>query len=250
MDFDLFVASFRGESHRPLVKTKNNVIGGKIVDRKSKPMSRIAVEVALANTNKAPNMSRKRKGTALYPFPAFDKCDSLLFFPSSFSSFLNSGDISNLARLMKTRIDMDCKVHLCGMIMGIPQMIRVFECMNDLHPDNISCVHTTNVVGNQIRAVMYSKYTESKTLRASLSQTYPDKEIFQLCASATVDPVKLNQFLATRPVSEQQPLTNLFYEHGELLIYAKTYLTLTFDETTKTITNFAMDCEYTSFTAL
>ena len=250
MDFDLFVASFRDEPHRALVKSRNKVIGGKLVDRKSKPVSRIAVEVALANTNKGPNMSRKRKGAALHPFPVFDRCDSLLFFPTSFSSFLNSGDMSNLARLMKTRIDMDCTVHLCGLVLNIPKMVKIFECMNDLHPDNITCVHTTNVVGNQLRAVMYCKYTESKFLRETLTQTYPDKETLLLCTSACTDMMKLNQFLATRPESEQPHLSDLFCNHGELLVYSKTYLTLTFDETTKTITNFAMDCEFTSFSAL
>jgi hypothetical protein len=46
-----------------------------------------------------PTMSRKRKAQQLFVFPSFDKCDSLVFFPSSFARCVNSYDMKELGKL-------------------------------------------------------------------------------------------------------------------------------------------------------
>lgn len=227
---------------KPVVKSSTT----KLV-RKSKP---IAVEVALANNTKGPNMSRKNQGTKIYSFPSFDKCDSLSFFPSTFTSFINSGDINSLRRLMKTRIDKDCKFDLSGHILSIPSLLAVFECMNELRPDCVLCVHTTKVVGNQIQALIYSKYTESKALRETLNLTYPDRDAFNICTSNNSSLGRLHDFITNRPYEERIALTAIATQSSEIMVYGRAYLTLTFDESTKNVTNLSMDCEFTSVVAV
>ncbi len=236
-----FLVEGRNESMRPLVKPMGKRNGGKI---RPKP---VAVEVALQITNKGPNMSRKSHKTKLYPFPSFDKCDSLLFFPSTFTSCLNSGDFVSLNKLMNSRIEKNCQVNLCDLVMDVTMLEKVFGCLNELRPDTIMCVHTTKVVGNQIRALIYFKYTDNKTLFERMQRTYPDKEVIAICAAPSSGPVKLQEFIDSKPVHERAALTNLVFGSNEVLIYGRTFMTLTFDDFTKTITKMDLACEFTSF---
>jgi hypothetical protein len=105
MDTNERMSSKLVKSQKPAKKRT----GGKIFV-KPQPMT---VETALTK-GKGPNMSRKNHRDQLYSFPVFDKCDSMMFFPAKFTSYLNSGDFTSLRRLMKTRFDKECTVNLCG----------------------------------------------------------------------------------------------------------------------------------------
>ena len=122
--------------------------------------------------------------------------------------------------------------------------------MNELRPDCVLCVHTTKVVGNEIRALIYSKFTESKALRETLNLTYPDREAFNICTSNNSSLSKMQDFITSKPDDERVALTTLATESSEVRVYGKAYLTLTFDEHTKNVTRFAMDCEFTSVVAM
>ena len=225
---------------KPVVKSSTT----KLV-RKSKP---IAVEVALANNTKGPNMSRKNQGTKIYSFPSFDKCDSLSFFPSTFTSFINSGDINSLRRLMKTRIDKDCTVDLCGCcVITVPQFIEVFECMNELHPDSMYCVDRTGLAGNEIRSLLHYKYTESKPVREGMKRNFPDNKLVDFCVPPSRNLVKLQLFLDSQPRKVSRELAKIDYEAEEMVVYGTTNMILTFDDYTKTIVHIKLEDRFTSF---
>jgi hypothetical protein len=155
------------------------------IDRRRKPKSKIIpIEVMMSmshRTHRSPNMSKKIGGTKLYPFPSFDKCDSLLFFPSTFSSCVNSADLSSLEKLLRQRTDKNCTFHACGKEMDLDAYIGMFEMMNEMHPDSVTCVHQTKVVENQIRVTFYFKYTENKFLRTVVEKRIaPDHLLWRL----------------------------------------------------------------------
>lgn len=202
----------------------------------------------LANRHKGPNMSRTTQGTKLCPFPVYNKCDSLEFFPAAFTSLLNSGDFNNFRRLMKTRFDRDCLVSLCdGLLLDVSMFVKCFEYMNELRPDTVMCVHTTKVVGNKICALLYFKFTESKTLRAAVEANYPDKEIVDLCHPPAHNEGKLLPFLDSKSEEERERLAKIAFEADEMVVYAMSYMTLTIDEVSKQVTRFDLDSEFTSF---
>lgn len=209
----------------------------------------IAIEDTLANTGnrKSPNMSRKNQGTKIYSFPVFDKCDSLVFFPATFTSMLNSGDFMNFRRLMKTRFDKDCIVSFCSSGQtNIAQFVKRFECINEISPDSVQCVHTTTVVRNQIRSVIYFKMTESKTLREAVERSYPDRDVLKMCLTPAENTTKLLSFLESKSDKVRKRISKIVHEADEMLVYGRTFMTLTFDKSTKSVTRLDFDGEFTS----
>lgn len=227
------------------VKTK----GGKIV-RKAKVLP-IEISMAIAHRNhRGPNMSRKNSGTQLYPFPSFDKCDSLLFFPSTFSSCLNSADMVGLEKLLKHRTDKRCDFTIGERSMDVDTCVLAFELATEMHPDSVICVHQTKVVGNQIRALMYFKYTENRMIRKSLENTTSDPSLLEVCPTPRSNTPLLNAYLSTKSEEEQFQLSALVCSTEELVVYGTSTLVLTFDDMTKKITRFEGNCVYTSFGAV
>lgn len=224
------------------VRTK----GGKVV-RKAKV---IPIEVTMAIANRGPNMSRKNGGTRLYPFPSFDKCDSLLFFPTTFTSCLNSGDFVSLMKLLKSRVNKDCEISIAGQRMDIDLCVGAFEMSNEVHPDTICCVHSTKVVGNEIRSFMYFKYTENKALRRAMEKSTRDTSMLDLCPTPRANTEVLDNFLLTKSAEESFLLSALVATAEEIVVYGTSTLTLTFEDYTKKITHLDMKCEYTSFSAV
>lgn len=224
------------------VRTK----GGKVV-RKAKV---IPIEVTMAITHRGPNMSRKKQGTRLYPFPSFDKSDSLLFFPTTFTSCLNSGDYVSLGKLIKSRVDSDCEMTIAGQKMDPDMCVGTFEISHEAHPDTICCVHSTKVVGNQIRSFMYFKYTENKALRIALEKSARDTSLLKFCPTPQSNTAALYSFLSTKSPEERLALSALVETAEEIVVYGTSVLTLTFEDYTKKITHFDMVCEFTSFQAV
>jgi len=221
----------------------------KKVSRIRRRASPVDVEKALTNgLNKGPNMSRKHGGTKLHPFPVFDKCDSLIFFPAQFTSILNSGDFNSFRRLMKTRFDKDCVVNLCaGLAVNVPMFVKCFEFMEQLRPDTVMCVHTTKVVGNQICSLIYFKFTESKPLRAAVIKSCSDQAVVHICQPTNHNDAKMVPFLSSKTEKERARLSKIIYEADEMVVYGTTYLTLTFDDVTKCVTRLDMDSDFTTF---
>jgi len=218
--------------------------------RKSKVPSVDIANAISHKANKGPNMSRKISGTKLYPFPSFDKCDSLLFFPSTFASCMNTADWIGLGKLLKQRTDKSCGFFMCGKEMDLDTYLYVFGITNDMHPDCMAAVHQTKVVGNQIIAMIYYKYSENTVLRKAVEETISDPTLLDICPTPRSNtPLVLDAFLAPKSEEEKASLTALVNSTEEIKVFGKGLLTLTFDDATHKITRFDSSCEYTSFSA-
>lgn len=114
-----------------------------------------------------PNVSRRPHSTILYAFPSFDKCDALLYLPTTMTRHLNSGDTSSLAKLFTTHVDRNCKVNMTRCfkeVTSIEQLFKSLKFTNQLHPDRMMCVHTTKVVENKLHSSIHLKYTDARTI--------------------------------------------------------------------------------------
>lgn len=115
-------------------------------------------------------MSKHVQSARLCAFPSFDKCDSLVYFPTSMTRFFNSNDFASLRKLFTTHMDKNCKVNIKGIMLTAPKYIDVMENLEGLYPDKISCVHETKVKDNTIYASVYCKFTENATVYDSVAR--------------------------------------------------------------------------------
>jgi hypothetical protein len=213
------------------------------VKNRPKRAKGVALEISLAAMSGGSNISWKATGS----FPSYNRCDSLLFFPATFTNCLNSGDFVSLNKLIHSRIDQNCEFKLAESRISLEGMLIVLELMNDLHPDSVHFVHTTKVVGNQIRASMCYKYTDNMKLRQALAGTFPDTRIFKACAGPRGDPEQRTQYVNNRPDDEKADiLYNLAFAE-EVVVYGNSYMTLTFDDYSKKVIALSLGCEFTSF---
>jgi hypothetical protein len=225
----------------------NSSSSKKAPKRYPKKAKRVALEVSLAATNRGPNMSRKTAGSTIYSFPSFDKCDSLLFFPATFT---NSGDFPSLVKLIQSRIDQRCDIVMASVNVNAATMVNMFELMNEVHPDSVICVVATKVVENQIRAKMCYKYTDNRTLRQAMERSFPNPVVYKACSGPRTDADLLMQFVESKPPHERAEIAFTLAHAEEVVIYGNSYMTITFDDYTKKVTALQLECEFTSFRAV
>jgi len=184
----------------------------------------------------------------LVAFPQFDKCDSLVYFPHSYSRHLNCGDVTATSALLYTHADKDCQVKcVCGTetyFYPVKQLRMVLNMSNDLGPDRIMCVHTTKVVDNQIRSVIYMKLTDSQSLYSAVCGNAEDPAQRQLAKRSN----RFQQFL-TQPglnAEVKQGVEEHAKADDDVLLYMRMDFVLTFDDRTRKITFIESDVQLTS----
>jgi len=217
----------------------------------AKKAKAVPLEQILAmSCNRAPNMSRKVPGLVLYSFPSFDKCDSLLFFPSTLTACINSGDQQSLKSLLKSRINSQCVITGRGRSLDFDTFLYVFSLLDQLHPDSVMCVYSTKVVQNEIRTCIHFKCTETKSIRDAVKRTVSDPTLLDLSPAPYDDLEGLSALLASKPEDEREEQLLLAHTAESVLIYGQSRMVLTFDDFTKKITRLDMNCWYTSFAAV
>jgi hypothetical protein len=106
-------------------------------------------------TGKKNDRSRARRfEPALYAFPSYDKCDSLLYFPNAMSRHTNSGDFAQLSRLFGSHLESDCHIALVDLNPSSKQLGRLFCFFTEVYPDFMMCVHSTRVEGKLTRLLL------------------------------------------------------------------------------------------------
>ena len=213
----------------------------------------MSVKQALLAYDQRPNMSRRPPTNVLVAFPTFDKCDSLVYFPTTFVRYLNSADIDAATKLLAKYLDKDCIIRLHGKhisevsFQNYKQMMTV---SNDLEPDRMMCVHSTKVVENKILSTIYLKVTDVQSLYMNLSRTskqFNDEE--KLKMGLYPDRVKRFQFYVEEtPVNDQvaQDLINYSLREDDVVMYMKIEFTLTVDDATRKVVHFTHAYELTS----
>eukprot|EP01032_Pedospumella_encystans_P009792 gene9792-11499_t len=236
-------------SARKVVKSRKSV-ASKTGFRKG-----MTIVQALGNSSgQQPNMSRRRPTSVIVAFPAFDKCDSLLYFPTTLIRFFNTTDMDAASKLMNKYFDKDCKVKVQGKNaceISTQSYQQVVTMGNEIGPDRIMCVHSTKVIENQILSSIYVKFTDIQPLYTILAQT--SNILFNgegvLSSGLYPDRVRRFQHFATelsRCEQVAQDLIAYSLREEDVLMYMRIDFTLTIDDMTRKILHFTHAYEITS----
>lgn len=225
---------------------RNSTAGYKIrINGKRRHITDKSVMSALCRTGLKPNVSRRPPSNILYAFPNFDKCDSLLYFPSTMTKYLNTGDMTALTKLFNTHLDKNCEVSAASCYKAISnaqQLLKTYELMNELQPDRIMCVHTTKVVKNQILASVHLKFTDCKAIYDSVyNNTLRHQQGHFLSGDRALDMKRRLEEDTTLPVSMKEQYLVMAEAASDFVVYVHLSMAFTFDDTTKKVTE--MSCE-------
>lgn len=197
-----------------------------------------------------PNMSRRLPfENILVAFPHFDKCDSLLYFPSSFARHLNSSDMNALTRLVTSHISKDCFIsmqHYFEESMSLKMFVDFHRMFDDMQPDRISCVYSTKVINNQIFASMHCKYTDNKILYDCAVRSDKDPRILRVLPANRKEYAKIK--IGTMQATEEEKERNMaLIEAGvDLIMHVRIDMVLTFDNYSKKIVKMHFSGQTTS----
>jgi len=180
----------------------------------------------------------------LYAFPSFDRCDSLLFLPSTMTGHINTSDLGSLGKLLSTHMDKNCSVrisHLGDAEICLSGLLRFHTLLHELNPDAIVCVHNTKVVENQIVATAYAKHTVNKTIYNSVARSTKDPLFEPMFGPQCDDRILRHLQHEGRLSEETRKLSNMVMNMDsgcDLLLYMRLDLVFTFDDFTKKITRY------------
>jgi hypothetical protein len=197
----------------------------------------------LSRRGKARERARQLK---LCAFPILDRCNSLLYFPSTFARVLNSGDYNELDRLVNTRLSRNCDIieHHPGRVFNLSQndFLGYLKCRDSAHPDGIACVHGVKVVENQIIATVYFKFTDNQFLYSSVVNAGA-----QSCGGILMPGVQRSERLIEQikpnfsSDNERNRAISLLNSNVDLIVHGSATLTLTIDDVSKKIRKLVFD---------
>lgn len=187
-------------------------------------------------------------------FPSFDRCDSLLFFPSAMARYLNSDDMKAASKLASTHLKSDCKISIdfCPeQNLNVKGLMKLSSILNEMQPDRVLCVHSTKVVGNQIRASVFFKSTESKAVTDGVKRATKDPLFSSVFHLSRNDRLKQRiREMKDLSAEEEHRLCDLVDSDVDLLVYVHLYMNITFDDITKKVTAFDVGGMLTSMHAV
>lgn len=198
---------------------------------------------------------RKRRGAPsatghkLYAFPSFDRSDALLFLPTTMISLLNAYDISGVSKLLQSHLDKNCAVevsHLSNEVVSVHALIQFHSLLTDLHPDSLTCVHTTKVVDNQIRASIYTKFTANKTIYDSVARMSKDPLFVPMFGLQREASIKRNLDIEKKTEHEKNQFIEIANTDADLLVYMHIEMVLTINDFTKKVTRYGCTARITS----
>ena len=213
----------------------------------------MTVKEVLEAGDQQPNMSRRTQTNVLVAFPAFDKCDSLVYFPTTLIRHLNTSDIDAATKLLNKYMHKRCTIMLQGKQptdMSLLNFTKMMTVTDDLEPDRIMCVRSTKVVENKIMATIYAKVTDIQPLYTNLSRTSSvlHEEGIQ---NMGIFPDRLRRFqyyAAESSHSEQvaQDLIAYSQQDEDVLIYMRVDFSMTIDDVSKKIVHFTHSMQLSS----
>jgi len=189
------------------------------------------------------------KKTPLFVFPSFDKCDSLVYLPTTLTRHLNTGDIPSVRKLLLKHLDRECNISIfhCFDNMSLKLLLSMYQLMDDMQPDRIMCVSSTRVVGNQILAQAHMKFTDNKLIHDTAVENVSDPILKPfLTKECREDGFKQKIVNEKRPPEEEAHMIAMVDSKQDLTVYVSMDFVLTFSEFTKKITSFACAGKVTS----
>jgi len=128
-----------------------------------------------------------------------------------------------------------------GVKMTLDPYLQINEFLVEANPDQISCVHDTRVIDNTIRASLFTKYTENKTIYETAAQSI--KQQFPTIFTSLSRKERWTKKLMSSRISvaDRQLVCELADTDVDLVVYANMEWVLTFDPDTRRITHMDFD---------
>lgn len=183
----------------------------------------------------------------LYAFPSFDKSKSMIYFASTYARLLNSGELDELGRVIKAYCAKDCPVKLHEtLIVSTVQYVDLLSIANIFHPDSMCCMHSTKVIENTIKSVLYFKYTDVPEMYTYADTVVTDPAYKWVYVGKRKNILRRNLQLDKQSEETQRRIYDLLDKNESVQVYGKIVLTLTCDHFTKKIVHVDYDSIYTS----
>lgn len=206
-----------------------------------------------ASKAKAGNSSITQNSLRLRAFPDFHKCDALQYFPSTLARHLNSGDFSSLHELLKMYLHDQCsiEVHCDSTVKSVDflGLLELFSVERDLYPDLIMCMHSSKVVGKEVRGRLYWKCTNNWYLHDSLRRTVTastSTNNTHIFTGTRADRINMNMNLRTLSAQKMHELRLLMESGEDVVMYGHMDLQLLFCHDVKSVTSLKILCEMSS----
>lgn len=223
-------------------KSKMSKLGSKI----PKISTAQAGDVNVKNpVQSVPQASRRPPSMKLYVYPSFDKSDSSLFLPSRLAKHLNSGNMSSVSKLIQLHFDKNCKIAIDFMNtsnINPRGLVKWYGFVQDLHADSIMCVRQTIVTENQIKSMVYIKFTDVRAVADSVRGRVKDPALKRILESEKERPgTRANPFRKEDYSEEEYEKLDAIHRSSEdKIVYLTQEMTLTVDNLTCKVTGFSL----------
>lgn len=195
----------------------------------------------------APTTPRRTPYLKLYVYPSFDKADSSLFLPSRLAKHLNSGNMASVSKLIQLHFDKNCKIDMNFMTNNSAAinprgLIKWYGFVQTIHADSIMCVRQTTVSENQIKSVVYIKFTDNKALSNSVRNNVKDPTLKRILESEKEKPGTRGNPFKREDFSEEQfkELEAIHQSPEDKVVYLTQEMTLTINNLTSKVTGFCL----------
>jgi len=185
----------------------------------------------------------------LYAFPSFDRSDSLIFLPTSLCRLLNSGDLPELSKLLRSHFAKACTINMSfwdGPKIDVNILLRLYTMLLEVHPDNIQVAQNIKVDGNKITASIYGKHTDSRALHEAVHRTNRDPFLTKKLIRGRAAEFQRVLKHDPRPPEELQRYHEMAASNDDLILYLHLDLEYTIDDLTKKVSNFSLNGRITS----
>ncbi len=210
---------------------------------------RAARSQKLTDTKLAEKAEKKASVAMLYAFPSFDRSDSLIFLPTSLCRLLNSGDIPELSKLLRSHFAKTCTINMSfwdGPKIDVNILLRLYTMLLEVHPDNIQVAQNIKVDGNKITASIYGKHTDSRALHEAVHRTNRDPFLTKKLKRGRAAEFQRVLKHDPRPPEELQRYHEMAASNDDLVLYLHLDLEYTIDDLTKKVSNFSLNGRITS----
>ena len=175
----------------------------------------------------------------LFAFPSFDRSDALIYFASTYSRLKNSGDTLTMSKLLLNRCAKNCTVmlsHNANDSVSAARYLELSDITDILHPDSVCCMHSTKVIGNQIKSIIYFKFTDIPAMHEHANLIVSDPLFRSFFVGKRKDVLKKRFGMSCgMQQGDRARVYELVESEEEFQVYGHCEFNLTIDEHTKKI---------------
>eukprot|EP01031_Cornospumella_fuschlensis_P029168 gene29168-35201_t len=175
----------------------------------------------------------------------FDRTNYLIYLPTIVMKHLNSGDITSLRNVLKSRSIKNMEFlapYIPLPILGYFHLVKFYEMILAYHPDAVSFVTSLAVYGNEICSTFSFKGTDNVVINKHLSQQLAGVETgpyFSSSRGSLADKIERG----SKSAEELERVKQLERTNLDLTVYGKGLMRIIFNEHKK-IKRFELTCSF------